>query len=105
MSGRRMVLGLVVAMYALQAPAAIWYVDKDNAGTQNGTMFRVRGKGMPNAHGGGRGDQLVHVAVEVPTRLSREQRDKLQEFATIAGDDAYPQLKSWLDKAKRFFRK
>ncbi len=37
MSGRRMVLGLVVAMYALQAPAAIWYVDKDNAGTQNGT--------------------------------------------------------------------
>ena len=94
-------LGGEIQVPTLSGPAIL----KIPPGTQNGMMFRLRGKGMPDAHGGGRGDQLVHVAVEVPTRLSREQRDKLQEFATIAGNDAYPQLKSWLEKAKRFFRK
>ncbi len=73
------------------------------AGTQSGTLFRLRGKGMPNVHGHGHGDQHVHVMVEVPTRLSRTQREKLDEFAALANDDSYPQLKSFLDKAKRFF--
>jgi molecular chaperone DnaJ len=72
-------------------------------GTQNGTVFRLRGKGMPNVHGHGTGDQHVRVTVEVPTRLSRPQRDKLQEFAALTGTEAYPNLKSWLGKAKRFF--
>jgi molecular chaperone DnaJ len=75
------------------------------AGTQTGTMFRLRGQGMPNVHGHGQGDLLVRVAVEVPTRLSRQLREKLEEFAQLATDDAYPQRKSWLDRAKRFFTK
>ena len=94
-------LGGEIEVPTLSGPAIL----KIPAGTQNDTMFRLRGKGMPDVHGRGHGDQLVHVVVEVPTRLSREQRDKLQEFATIAGNDAYPQLKSWLEKAKRFFHK
>jgi molecular chaperone DnaJ len=73
------------------------------AGTQNGTLFRLRGKGMPNVHGHGHGDQHVRVMVEVPARLSRAQREKLDEFAALANDDSYPQLKSFLEKAKRFF--
>ncbi|MGA2603027.1 MAG: DnaJ C-terminal domain-containing protein, partial [Verrucomicrobiia bacterium] len=73
------------------------------AGTQSGTLFRLRGKGLPNVHGHGHGDQHVHVMVEVPTRLSRAQREKLDEFAAIAHEDSYPQLKSFLEKAKRFF--
>jgi molecular chaperone DnaJ len=73
------------------------------AGTQNGTLFRLRGKGMPNVHGHGHGDQHVRVMVEVPARLSRVQREKLEEFSALAHDDSYPQLKSFLDKAKRFF--
>ncbi|HTS16775.1 MAG TPA: molecular chaperone DnaJ [Verrucomicrobiae bacterium] len=73
------------------------------AGTQGGTQFRLRGKGLPNVHGHGHGDQHVRVMVEVPSRLSRAQRDKLEEFATIVHEDSYPQLKSFLDKAKRFF--
>ena len=72
-------------------------------GTQSGTLFRLRGKGLANVHGHGHGDQHVQVMVEVPSRLSRAQRDKLEEFAAIAHEDSYPQLKSFLDKAKRFF--
>ena len=49
------------------------------------------------------GDQHVRVMVEVPARLSRAQREKLDEFAAIPHDDSYPQRKSFLDKAKRFF--
>jgi molecular chaperone DnaJ len=72
-------------------------------GTQNGTLFRLRNQGMPNVHGHGHGDLLVRVIVEVPTRLSRPLREKLEEFAALANDEAYPQRKSFLEKAKRFF--
>jgi len=73
------------------------------AGTQSGTLFRLRGKGLPNVHGHGHGDQHVRVLVEVPARLSRAQREKLEEFSGLANDDSYPQLKSFLERAKRFF--
>ena len=75
------------------------------AGTQSGTVFRLRGKGMPNVHGHGHGDQHVRIIVEVPSRLSRQMREKLEEFAKLANDEAYPQHASWLEKAKRFFGK
>ena len=73
------------------------------AGTQFGTMFRLRGQGLTNVHGHGHGDLLVRVLVEVPSKLSRPLREKLEEFAKLAGEDAYPQRQSFLDKAKRFF--
>ena len=73
------------------------------AGTQYGTMFRLRGQGMPNVHGHGTGDLLVRVLVEVPSHLSRPLRDKLEELAQLANDEAYPLRKTFLDKAKRFF--
>ncbi len=73
------------------------------AGTQSGTMFRLRNQGMPNVHGHGHGDLLVRVLVEVPTKLPRPLREKLEEFAKLASDEAYPQRKSFLEKAKRFF--
>jgi molecular chaperone DnaJ len=72
-------------------------------GTQHGTLFRLRGKGLPNVHGHGHGDEHVRVLVEVPSRLSRPLREKLEELARLANDDAYPQRKSFLEKAKRFF--
>jgi molecular chaperone DnaJ len=73
------------------------------AGTQSGALLRLRGKGMPNVHGQGHGDQHVRVIVETPARLSRAQREKLEEFAALPHEDSYPQLKSFLDKARRFF--
>ena len=72
-------------------------------GTQGATLFRLRGKGLPNVNGRGQGDQHIRVLVEVPSRLSRAQREKLDEFAAIASEDSYPQLKTFLEKAKRFF--
>lgn len=50
------------------------------AGTQAESLFRLRGKGVPNAHRGGRGDHLVLVSVDVPTKLSKKQKKALEEF-------------------------
>jgi molecular chaperone DnaJ len=73
-------------------------------GTQSGTTFRLRGKGMPNLRGGYQGDQLVRVHVEVPASLAGEQRKKLEEFAVLSGDADEPVGRSFFEKAKRFFQ-
>jgi molecular chaperone DnaJ len=73
-------------------------------GTQSGTTFRLRGKGMPNLRGGYHGDQLVRVHVEVPTALGAEERKKLEEFAVLCGDADEPVGRSFFEKAKRFFQ-
>ena len=72
-------------------------------GTQSGTTFRLREKGMPSLRGGKQGDQLVRVQVEVPQSLSAEQRKILEEFARISGDAAEPTSKGFFEKAKQFF--
>ncbi|RJP34407.1 MAG: molecular chaperone DnaJ [Candidatus Omnitrophota bacterium] len=73
------------------------------AGTQTGKAFRLSGKGMPNLRGYGQGDQLVRVMVETPTRLTTRQRELLEEFAQISGENSHPQSKSFLDKVKEVF--
>ena len=73
------------------------------AGTQSGAAFKLRGKGMPSLHSNGRGDLVVRVAVEVPTRLNAEQRKKLEEFAALMGEENTPLHKSFFEKAKEFF--
>jgi molecular chaperone DnaJ len=73
------------------------------SGTQSGTTFRLRDKGMTRLRGGGHGDQLVRVHVEVPTSLAAEQRKLLEEFARVSGDAAEPTSRSFFEKAKKFF--
>jgi molecular chaperone DnaJ len=58
------------------------------AGTQPGTTFRIRGAGIDNIKGRGRGDQIVHVQVYVPRKLTKRQRELLAEFAREGGDVA-----------------
>jgi molecular chaperone DnaJ len=77
---------------------------KIQPGTQSGTTFRLRGKGMPNLRGGYQGDQLVRVHVEVPTSMNAEQRKKLEEFSILSGDADEPVSKTFFEKAKRFFQ-
>jgi molecular chaperone DnaJ len=72
-------------------------------GTQSGTTFRLREKGMPSLRGGRQGDQLVRVHVEVPQSLTPEQRKLLEDFARVSGDAAEPTSKSFFEKAKKFF--
>lgn len=73
-------------------------------GTQSGTTFRLRGKGMPSLRSRGHtGDQLVRVHVEVPTKLSSEEEKILKDFARVSGDADHPTGASWFEKAKKFF--
>lgn len=74
------------------------------AGTQGGATFRVRGQGMPLLQSSGKGDLFVRVQVEVPTKLNSEQRQKLEEFAELCGDDNTPLHQSFLEKLKDFFK-
>ena len=73
------------------------------AGTQTGKMFRLRGRGMSDVHGYGRGDELVRVAVETPTGLSAKQRHLLEEFAKGCGENVNPLSRSFMEKVKRLF--
>ena len=60
------------------------------AGTQPGARLVLAGKGMPRARGGARGDLVVHVRVEIPTRLTVEQSAALAEFGRLLGDEPTP---------------
>lgn len=92
-------LGGEINVPTLDGKAAV----KIPAGTQNGTVFKLRGKGMPHLRGSGHGQLLVRVVVEVPTKLSAAQRRKLEEFAESCGDQNTPMTKSFLERAKEFF--
>ena len=54
-------------------------------GTQSGTTFRLKGKGIPSLHGRGRGDQYVTVYIETPKNLTKEQKELLREFGEATG--------------------
>jgi molecular chaperone DnaJ len=73
------------------------------AGTQSGTVFRLRGKGMPVLNRGIKGDLLVTIQVEVPTNLNAGQKEKLKAFADSCGDQNTPMSEGFFEKAKRFF--
>jgi len=72
-------------------------------GTQSGTTFRLKERGLPSLRSGHTGDQLVRVQVEVPTHLTAEQRKKLEDFALASGDADEPVGRSFFEKAKKFF--
>lgn len=74
------------------------------AGTQTGTTFRLRDQGIAALRGGRKGDLLIRVQVEVPTKLSGEQKAKLEDYAEACGDPANPVSESFVEKAKKFFR-
>ncbi|MGB0334642.1 MAG: molecular chaperone DnaJ [Opitutales bacterium] len=73
-------------------------------GTQTGTTFRLREQGIPALRGGRKGDLLIRVQVEVPTKLNSDQKAKLEDYAEACGDPANPVSESFVEKAKKFFR-
>lgn len=73
------------------------------AGTQGGTVFRLRDKGIVSLSTKRRGDLNVRVQVEVPTKLNSEQQEKLRGFAASIGDHNSPMQEGFFEKAKRFF--
>ena len=85
-------LGLSIAQATLGDEVEVPTVDggvklKIPEGTQTGTSFRLRGKGVPRLRQSGRGDQFVKVTIETPTKLSAEQKDLLRQFAALSGEE------------------
>lgn len=73
-------------------------------GTQSGTVLKIRGKGIPNLRGEGRGDELVKVKVLTPKNLSARQRKLLMDFESGGSDvQNNPEKNSFLDKLKGLF--
>jgi molecular chaperone DnaJ len=73
-----------------------------NAGTQSGSTYRLRGRGMPSIRGGAKGDELVTVHVVVPTKMSKRERELLEEYGRAGGDRI--EEKSFFDRVKDAFR-
>jgi molecular chaperone DnaJ len=72
-------------------------------GTQSGKVLRLRGKGLPQVGGTARGDQLVRIFVEVPSKLTSRQRELLEEFAEEGGNEVSPVTRGFLDKLRDLF--
>jgi molecular chaperone DnaJ len=72
-------------------------------GTQSGTTFRVRNKGVPVLNGHGKGDLFVEVRVQVPSKLNKRQRELLQEFDGMTQIENTPQRRTLLGKVKDIF--
>ena len=76
---------------------------KIGEGTQPGTTFRLRGKGVTKLRGSGRGDQLVTVNIEVPRNLSKSQKDALRSFESQLSEKNYAKRSGFFDKLKKMF--
>lgn len=95
-------LDINIAQAALGADIKVPTLDGDDklhipAGTQPGKIFHMRGKGVPHLRRSGRGDQLVIVNVEVPTKLNKEQRELMEKLAETLGTQVKPKEKGFID--------
>lgn len=73
------------------------------AGTPNGKVFRLRGKGVPSLRGGFAGDLDARIVFEVPVNLDRAQRQALEDFQRVSRSDNFPQAQSLANKIKIFY--
>jgi molecular chaperone DnaJ len=98
-------LNINIAQAALGAEIDVPTIDgneklKVPAGTQPGRIFTLKGKGVPILRSSGRGDQHVIINIEVPTRLTADQRKLFEQLATTLGTEVRPQERSFMDKLK-----
>lgn len=92
-------LGADVQVPTLDGPQTVT-VEK---GTQNGDQIRLRGKGMPDPRGGGKGSLYVRFFVEVPKKLTKRQEELLREFSEIEQKHVGAEHKSFLERIKDYF--
>jgi molecular chaperone DnaJ len=75
------------------------------AGTQHGKQFRLKGKGMPILRRNVFGDLYIRVVTQVPTSLSKRQKEILEEFSELETSKPDPVIKSFFEKAKKFWKR
>lgn len=73
-------------------------------GTQTGTVFRLKGKGIPKLRSNVRGDQYVKVTVEIPKKLNDKQKELVRQFAKECGQEVHQRQKTLSDKIDNFFK-
>jgi len=73
-------------------------------GTQSGTVFRLRGMGMPDPHTGARGDLLVETIIEVPKKFSKRQQELLRELADLDEKEITAERKGFMDRIVAYFQ-
>jgi molecular chaperone DnaJ len=98
-------LNINVAQAALGADVEVPTVDGPEklripVGTQPGKVLYLRGKGVPKLRSNGRGDQLVIINVEVPSRLNSEQRELFEQLAKSLGSEVRPQERGFMERLK-----
>jgi molecular chaperone DnaJ len=93
------VLGAEINIETFDGPQTI----KVPEGTQSGARFRLRNLGVPEVNGRGRGDMYVHIDVQVPKRLSKEQRRLFEQLAELLPAENAPHEKSVFEKVRDFF--
>ena len=74
-------------------------------GTQTGTVFRLREKGVPKLRGNSRGDQYVKVIVDTPKKLNEKQKELLRQFAAECGENVHEKKSSFARKMENLFKK
>jgi molecular chaperone DnaJ len=101
-------LSINIAQATLGAEVMIPTLDGDDpltipSGTQSGKILRLRNKGVPHLRKNGRGDQLVIISVEIPRKLSKEQRKILEDLAETLGTEVHPQERSFFENLREIF--
>ena len=74
------------------------------SGTQSGKQLRLKGKGMPILKRNVSGDLYIRIITEVPTSLTKKQKELLEEFKTLEDTKSNPLIKTFFDKAKKFWK-
>jgi len=92
------ILGGEIEVHTLNGKASM----KIPQGTQSGRIFRLKGKGIPDLHGRGIGDELIKVDVQIPVRLTPEQRKLIEEFARLSGEQVNSE--TFTERIKKTFR-
>jgi molecular chaperone DnaJ len=73
------------------------------AGTQFGSVFRIKGQGLPDIRTKRVGDEFVHITIETPVKLSQEQKELLSKFAETENKNVSPKTSGFFDKLKKYF--
>jgi molecular chaperone DnaJ len=72
-------------------------------GTQYGSVFRIKGQGLPDVRTGKTGDQLVQVMIETPVKLTAKQEELLRQFAETQNKNVSPQATRFFERLKKYF--